>query len=633
MKTSLFSCSLVLALVIATAVSGRAAATLQQQIDQSEVNVGDEVVLTVTVQNGNIDKLHVPRIAGLQINGTNTATSMTFDNGSFSSSTMISTQMQTLRAGDITIPSFDVDLKDGSVLHTKPVTIHVLADSSTPAPNTPTKTRPVAVQPQQPGFNPYGPVVMPNGNNPAAAPDSTTATVDVPVDADGQPLKVFMVLTPVTTDAYVGQSVPMRIEFYIRVDVLAQQDSLPTIDGSDFMMNPIARPEEGEITLMNQPYHVETWNTAVSATKSGDFPMVMERDTYWIKSTRNRNADPFGNFFFNRPELAHEPIGSNPMTFHIHPLPEDGRPANFSGAIGHLTATVTADPLSVSVGEPVTLHFTISGEGNFNYVRCPSLTPDPSWKSYASSSKTQYSDAAHTQGTKTFEQAVIPQKNGVLPMPAASFSYFDPTTKQYVTTPVALPSVTVTGTLAIIPPPPTATNPDTDEASASTAFAPAPNRTTLGSLTTQLLPAYRQPWFWAVQGSLLTALGLSGIFTFMRRQTTPDAEDAARVQHRQSLHAEEDAMGVAARNGDAPAFFLAARHAIQLQLGEQWNVRPEALTLGEIRRRDPQRAEALEPLFIQADEVIYSGGATGKLDLAQWERHVRSLLQPQPQPA
>ncbi len=632
MKRPLFWCFLVTALVIASTTASRAAATLQQQLDQSEVNAGDTVTLTISVQNGTIDKLHVPRVAGLQVVGTSTATNMTFDNGSFSSSVIVSTQMQTLHAGDFTIPSFDVDLKDGGVLHTKPVTIHVLADSTAQSPNTPTVTQPMSPQPP-PGFNPNGPVVMPNGNgqSPNAA-NTASSPIDVPTDADGHPLKIFMILTPQATDTYVGQAIPMRIDFYLRLDIAAQQDSLPTIDGSDFMMNPIARPEEDELDLQGQTYHRETWITAISAPKSGDFPLEMERDTYWVKS-RGNSADPFGNFFLSSPNLAHEPVGSNRLTIHVHPLPEDGRPGNFSGAIGHLKVTADATPLSVSVGEPVTVHFTVSGDANFSYVRCPNLAADPDWKSYTPSSKTQFLDEANIQGTKTFEQAVIPQKNGVLPLPTASFSYFDPTTKQYVTPQVTLPSITVTGTLAATTPPPPTASSDADNATALGASTLAPNRTSLGNLTYNLVPAYRQPWFWAVQGSLLSALLLGGIFTFVRRRASGDTEDAIQIQRQRSLHAEEDAMAQAVHKGDAHAFFLAARHAVQLQLGTLWNLRPEALTLGEIHRRDPELAKALEPLFTQTDEVIYSGGTTGKINLAQWENHVRSLLQSQLQTA
>ena len=94
-----------------------------------------------------------------------------------------------------------------------------------------------------------------------------------------------MLITPKTTDAYVGETIPMRIEFFIRMDSLYQQDSLPTINGSDFLMNDLSvRPAEDELMVSNQPYHRETWITAISAPKSGDFPLEMERDTYWVKN-------------------------------------------------------------------------------------------------------------------------------------------------------------------------------------------------------------------------------------------------------------------------------------------------------------------------------------------------------------
>ncbi len=86
-------------------------------------------------------------------------------------------------------------------------------------------------------------------------------------------------------------------------------------------------------------------------------------------------------------------------------------------------------------------------------------------------------------------------------------------------------------------------------------------------------------------------------------------------------------MADAARRDDVRAFFLAARHAMQLQLGVQWSVSPESITLGEIRRRDPAQAEAVAALFLQADEVLYSGRAGAKLDLGHWQRVVRECLQ------
>jgi hypothetical protein len=382
---------------------------------------------------------------------------------------------------------------------------------------------------------------------------------------------------------------------------------------------------------MNEAYRCESWVTAISAPKSGDFPLSMERDSYWVKSIARNNNDGFFGFFNRRANLAHEQIASNQVTIHVHDLPTEGRPANFTGAIGQLKVTGEAQPASVAVGEPVTLRFTVSGDGNFDYVHCPALPDDPAWKTYAANSKTNYLDESRTRAVKTFEQSVIPQKNGNLALPTASFSYFDPGARQYITVPVALPQILVTGSpLPVAATAPAAGNDSTSASNAPAAGGFLPNRLEIGSPRTNIAPVYNEPWFWGVQVGLI-ALPLAGaLLLFLRSRSAPDNGRAERALRQRSLKQEEDAMSEAVRRGDALAFFVAARHAIQLQLGSQWNVKPEAITLGEIRRRDERLAETLEPLFSEADEVIYSGQAGGNHDLAAWEHRVRTeLLQPQ----
>jgi len=627
---------LFLSILALTTTSSLAAATLSQQIDPPEVNLGDQVTVTFTIQNGGSVNVQLPQVDGLQVIGNSNSTNITFNNGSFSSAITQAFALLPARAGDFTIPAFDIHTQDGQTLHAHAMKIHVVGNGSTSSSSTP-----APAPAPNPATIPGGPVIIPPGNPPNNPPpdnsgnsaDLNGSSTNVPLDANGQPAKVFMIITPKTTDAYVGETIPMRIEFYIRIDVAAQQDSLPTIKGSDFLMNNLSvRPQEDDVSLMDAPYHRETWVTAISAPKNGDFPLQMERDTYWTKPTQNRFSDPFGNLFFNRPSLAHGNIPSNQLIIHVHALPDEGRPANFTGAIGEFKVTATSAPDSVDMGEPVTLHFTVSGEGNFDYVKCPSLAPDPAWKSYVPSSKIDYRDESHTQGVKTFEQAVIPQKNGNLPLPAASFSYFDSTTKHYVTVPVNLPSITVTGTAPT--PAPTASDNAADAATTAPAGPKAvdlmPNRVEMGTPQPSLVPVYRQPWFWILQGSLILFLLMGTLFVYLRSRNRPDNFHIERAQNLNSMHQEEDAMSEAVRRNDPEAFFLAARHAVQLKLGTQWRLKPEAITLAEIRTRNASLAETLEPLFNQADEVIYSGMASPGLDLAQWERRVRQeFLQPQ----
>jgi hypothetical protein len=628
-------------LFVLTTISGVAAATFTQQIDPAEVNVGDPAIVTITVQGGSILGVNLPPVDGLEVGGTSLQIKSLDDNGSYSTSVSINISLTPTRSGNFTIPAFDIHTQEGDVLHVKAMKLHVLGNGNAPSSLAVTPSVPAPAPPATTTTNPppNGPVVMPPAN--AAAPDNgatadnSGSNVTAPRDAGGGPAKVFMIITPQTNDAYVGQSVPMRIDFYIRADVAAEQNSLPTIQGSDFLMNNFTtRGQLNQGVLENEQYERESWITAISSPKSGDFALCMERDSYWVKSFTNNNFDSFfGGMFGRHANLAHEMIDSNQLTMHIHPLPTEGQPPHFSGAIGQLTVSGEAEPATVEVGEPVKLRFTVRGEGNFDYVRCPTLTDDPNWKTYAPKSGTNYQNEARTNAVKTFEQSVIPKRNGDLHLPAASFSYFDPSTKQYVTVPITLPVVTVTGS-----PMPIASASSADANDSTTAPAtPAtvgflPNRLDLGDPRLSLAPVFRQPWFWAVQGGFVFLPVLGALFLFFHLRSAPDDGSAERAQRQRSLHQEEDAMSEAVRRNDAVAFFLAARHAFQLQLGTQWKLKPEAITLGEIRSRDPQLAETLTPLFAQADEVIYSGQARSDLDLAHWEKCVRTEL-PQPQPA
>ena len=153
-----------------------------------------------------------------------------------------------------------------------------------------------------------------------------------------------------------------------------------------------------------------------------------------------------------------------------------------------------------------------------------------------------------------------------------------------------------------------------------------PNRLEFGSMQTDLTPAFRQTWFWAVQAAAFGLVLLAAPLLFFATRRRRGNARAERALRRQSLHELEDAMSAAVLCHDAPAFFLAARQAVQLQWGAAWGLAPEAVTLPLMAERDPALAERLAPLFAQADEVMYSGGAAEGIDLPAWDQQVREEL-------
>ena len=84
-------------------------------------------------------------------------------------------------------------------------------------------------------------------------------------------------------------------------------------------------------------------------------------------------------------------------------------------------------------GDPITLKMKITGQGNFDRVTTNGLASSAAWKSYKPNARFEPADRDGFAGTKTFEQAIVPNMAGASEIPAVSFSYFDPDTRSYVT--------------------------------------------------------------------------------------------------------------------------------------------------------------------------------------------------------
>ena len=61
-------------------------------------------------------------------------------------------------------------------------------------------------------------------------------------------------------------------------------------------------------------------------------------------------------------------LKSKVVTIKSKELPKEGKPSDFSGAIGKFSLDLQADPLKVNIGDPIALRFTISGNGGFEFI-------------------------------------------------------------------------------------------------------------------------------------------------------------------------------------------------------------------------------------------------------------------------
>ena len=151
---------------------------------------------------------------------------------------------------------------------------------------------------------------------------------------------------------------------------------------------------------------------------------------------RRRSRDFFDSFFddpfFGR--TVRKSLLSDPIQIEVLPLPIEGKPANFSGAVGSYNLSTTVDKETAKTNEAVTLTVKISGSGNIKVLPQPEVVIPPDFEKYEPKVSESINRQGETiSGTKTFEYVLIPRFPGLQKIKPVEFSFFDLKTKSYRT--------------------------------------------------------------------------------------------------------------------------------------------------------------------------------------------------------
>ncbi len=125
-------------------------------------------------------------------------------------------------------------------------------------------------------------------------------------------------------------------------------------------------------------------------------------------------------------------VATEELTLTVKPLPEDDKPANFSGLVGAYSLATTASPTTVNVGDPITLNIVISGSDYIEHVDLPPLQQQQELA--ANFRIPQEMAPGIVQGvSKRFTQTVRAQHATVTEIPPLQLSYFNTETGSYDT--------------------------------------------------------------------------------------------------------------------------------------------------------------------------------------------------------
>jgi hypothetical protein len=469
--------------------------------------------------------------------------------------------------------------------------------------------------------------------NVVAARSSATPSANNAAVAEHEPTLAFVRIDAPKRTLYVGEAAPVRIRAYFRGGVAATLQGNPHLTSSAFTLDQLSdKPEQKQIEIDGVPYLQATWTATLSAAKPTTDKITVELPVEIAYRERRAAApqrhsirdifgsDPFGDdmsmfddsmfggsFFdqdpfagfdtmFDAGEMRQQQLTlrHTATKTRIAELPEKGQPQPFSGAVGdfELSAELPKEPLRV--GEPTALTFHVRGTGNFDHVAFEGIPASSDWKVYPG--KTELA-ADHL--SKTITQTIVPTHAGSLEIPSVSFSYFDPKKGAYRTTKTDAAHVDVAPAVA-------GGAADPDLTSASTRDTEmTPNRVATSRGHSTLMPLLMQPSFWMYPGALALLVAIQLGVAWNRRSPWAQKQWRSRRVNRRVAR-EKQRLGAAARAGDAPAFFDAARTALQLALADQWNVRAETITAADVERRLGDDGAAISDLFDRADHIKYA---------------------------
>ena len=157
----------------------------------------------------------------------------------------------------------------------------------------------------------------------------------------------------------------------------------------------------------------------------------------------------------------------------------------------------------------------------------------------------------------------------------------------------------------------------------------APNKVEPGSFVSSLRPVLFAPWFIALQGLPAMALVIVLVVHCRRQRHAQDLNHTGEHAAEAAIREQLAAMDAALAANCAPAFFRAARHAVQERLAQRWKLPVSQVTVTEINRRLNGNGDDLRALFAFADGVVYSGQRVLPEDLKRWRdtviQHLKKL--------
>ncbi|MFD2551394.1 BatD family protein [Bizionia sediminis] len=267
---------------------------------------------------------------------------------------------------------------------------------------------------------------------------TVTGAVETPKDgnnADYIASENIHLVAEISNDKpYLNEAITVVYKLYVSPDTgVSNWREIDNPKYSDFWSQNI---DIRQLKVQNGTYKGEDYRyvvlrkTVLYPQKTGQLEIEPLSLDITVEVPTNRR-DIFGGRLMQR---AHKTVSAGKRTIQVKPLPENGKPADFTGAVGDFDFKVTTSKSALNATESLQAKVEVSGTGNLKLFQLPKLNLPSSLEVY----EPEHTENVRTnlngmQGSISDSYTVVPQFKGKYPIPNISFSYFDIKTESYKT--------------------------------------------------------------------------------------------------------------------------------------------------------------------------------------------------------
>ena len=234
---------------------------------------------------------------------------------------------------------------------------------------------------------------------------------------------IFLVAVFSRPTCYAGQQVQLDYRLYTALQSTSSIETKPSLDGFGAKER---KPDETALpdkVVDGKHYHGFTvWTVLLTPMQAGDYtitPLSVNNEVHYT------GAD-------GKPGQYAGPVASNKARIYVLPLPDDGKPPAFNGAVGRWLVRSTLATHRFTAGENDTLLVEWAGTGSFDNLTVPAIQWPAGFRHFDPVEKWDVKENSFPQsGKKIIAIPFTVSTPGQYAIPAMDFAWFDPALAKY----------------------------------------------------------------------------------------------------------------------------------------------------------------------------------------------------------